>query len=473
MRHFLSILFATLLLGAAGALLLFGKRPSGFVLPDGRPVAGRVVVTFWEKWTQAEARALQDLVDKFNLRQDRIFVNLVSMSQMNQKLLVATAGGDPPDLAGVLAQQMAPYTASGAIEPLDELGADGTVTAQTYKPFIWNICAPEQADGRRRLYAVAAPPVSYAIYINQDHLREAGLPAETVPQTLEELDALTDRLMRPGRAELAAGQGVERAGFLPNEPGWIDFVWGCYFGNHLYDERTRRFNIDTPEQVAAYTWYESYPRRFPKVRQLQSFQSGFGQFNSPQNAFLSGRVSMVFQGPFFARFIARNNPALVGHYNVGLVPLPEALGLPPGSITFADLDIWVVPHGARHKAEALEVLRFLSQQENLEYLGRQHAKPSPLREVSEGFLVGHPNPYIRLFEKTLEAPRIESMPQSPVWERVKGELNTALGGMWRDPQNHPVRETLSRVQATCDGYVAEYEYYAAQRRSGGGDQRAK
>ncbi|MEI8196500.1 MAG: extracellular solute-binding protein [Phycisphaerae bacterium] len=466
MRQFLSVFFAALLIVSALALLLFGKRPSLFILPDGKqtPATGRVIVTFWEKWSREEARALQDLVDKFNLSQDRIYVNLVSMSQINQKMLIATAGGDPPDVAGVWATQMAPFAANQAIEPLDELLADGSISAHSYKPFIWNICAPEQPDGSRRLYAASSTPATCAIYINQDHLREAGLPPDTVPQTMEELDELALKLMRPSLAEIQAGKPVERAGFLPNEPGWLDFAWGFYFGNHLYDEQTHHFNIDTPAQVAAFTWYESYPRRFPDVQQLQSFQSGFGQFNSPQNAFMSGKVSMVLQGPFFARFIERNKPALVGHYRVGLVPLPKALGLPPGSISFGDLDIWVIPRGARHKPAALELLRFLTRQENIEYLCRMHAKPSPLTQVSEGFLQDHPNPYIRLFEQTMVAPRIECMPMSPVWERVRGELNTTLGNMWRTPAQYPVQATLAHLQATCDGYVAEYEYYANLRR---------
>lgn len=473
MRKFLYGFFAALLITAALALLLLGKRPSVFTLPDGKqtPVTGRVIVTFWEKWSQAEARALQDLVNTFNLSQERIFVNLVSMSQINQKMLIATAGGDPPDIAGVWATQMAPFAANGAIEPLDELITDGTITAQSYKPFVWNICAPEQFDGKRRLYAVSSTPSTYAIYINQDHLREAGLSPDTVPQTLEDLDDLALKLLRPSLAAIQAGKPLERAGFLPNEPGWLDFIWGCYFGNQLYDERTHHFNIDTPAQVAAFTWYESYPRRFPDVRQLQNFQSGFGQFNSPQNAFMSGKVSMVLQGPYFARFIERNKPALVGHYSVGLVPLPKAMNLPPGSISFADLDIWVIPRGARHKPEAMEVLRFLTRQENMESLCKVHAKPSPLLRVSEGFLTDHPNPYIRLFEQTMVAPRIECMPMSPVWERVKGEFTTALGNMWRAPEQYPVQATLTRVQATCDGYVTEYEYYASLRRQkqGGAD----
>ena len=144
---------AAMLIVGAGVLLVFGKRPSAFRLPVARGdgtmetgagplVRGRVVVTMWEKWSRHEAAAMQDLVDRFNLGQEKIFVNLVSMSQVNQKVLIATAGGDPPDICGLWAMQMGPYTANGALEPLEELVADGTLNEKTYKPYIWRICAP-------------------------------------------------------------------------------------------------------------------------------------------------------------------------------------------------------------------------------------------------------------------------------------------------------------------------------------------
>ena len=43
-------------------------------------------------------RAMQAVVDDFNASQDRIFIKMLTVSQIEQKLLLATAGGNPPDL---------------------------------------------------------------------------------------------------------------------------------------------------------------------------------------------------------------------------------------------------------------------------------------------------------------------------------------------------------------------------------------
>lgn len=471
MATFFSRLAIAVLMVAGLALLLFGKRPSEFRLPlrhaDGTietgagEVArlgpnGRVLVTMWEKWSGHEARAMQDLVDRFNLAQNRIFVNLVSISQVNQKMLIAAAGGDPPDICGLWAAQVGPFIANDAIEPLDELVADGTITPTTYKPYIWKICAP--ASGGGRLYGVSATPSTCALYWNKDLFRAAGLNPERPPRTIEEIDAMAGQLAVPG-----ANGTYARLGFLPNEPGSWDYYWGIYWGNTLYDPATGRFHIDTPAQRAAFLWYQSYPLRFG-VSSLGSFKEGFGQFNSPQNAFMSGKVAMVVQGPYFAKFIELNNPAMVGHYGVTFVPLPRSLGRPAGSITLGDLDVWVVPRGTRHKAAAMEVLRFFTRRENMERLCLAHYKPSPLMDVSPEFLDHNGNPYVRVFEQTMLAPTVVPMPSSPVWEQMQREINTANGNMWREPERYPVEPTLARLQKVADGYVDDYDHYIQMRR---------
>ncbi len=394
---------------------------------------------------------MQRAVDQFNNSQDRIFVNLVSMSQINQKMLIATAGGDPPDVVGLWASQIGPYAANGALDTLDELTRDGTITPTTYKPCVWHICAPGE-----KLYAVSATATACALYWNKDHFRQAGLDPEKPPTTIEELNEYAEKLT------IRNGSALDRIGFLPNEPGWWDYAWGMYWGNKLYNEQSGFFNIDTAENRAAYHWYQAFPIKYG-VRDTQTFASGFGQFNSPQNAFINGKISMIVQGSFFATFIQLNNPQMLGHYGVTFVPLPKSTGLPAGAITLADLDCWVVPKGARNKAAALEFLRYMTRQDVMEELSIAHAKPSPLSNVNADFFKRNPNPYIRVFDQAMIAPHVNVLPSSPVWERVQAEILTATANMWRDPEHFPVEQTLTQLQQTADTYVREYQHYKQKR----------
>jgi multiple sugar transport system substrate-binding protein len=80
---------------SAAALVVFGPKPA-----DDIP-SGRVVLDYWEKWTGAEGEAMRRLVDEFNRTQDRIFVRYLAINSIDQKAMIAIAGGSPPDVIGL------------------------------------------------------------------------------------------------------------------------------------------------------------------------------------------------------------------------------------------------------------------------------------------------------------------------------------------------------------------------------------
>src|SRR5690348_5212894 len=88
--------------------------------PDPAPADGRVHISYWEKWTGFEEEAMRKVVDTFNARQSRIHVDMLSVSQVNQKMLLATAGGNPPDVAGVWDFDVVVFADNKSIRPLDD-----------------------------------------------------------------------------------------------------------------------------------------------------------------------------------------------------------------------------------------------------------------------------------------------------------------------------------------------------------------
>jgi ABC-type glycerol-3-phosphate transport system substrate-binding protein len=76
------IIVSIILALAALAVLLFGPRPGATRPTD------RVVVTYWEKWTNKEADQMKQIVNDFNNtvgKEKGIFVEYLSMSSINQK----------------------------------------------------------------------------------------------------------------------------------------------------------------------------------------------------------------------------------------------------------------------------------------------------------------------------------------------------------------------------------------------------
>jgi ABC-type glycerol-3-phosphate transport system substrate-binding protein len=94
---------------------------------------------------------------------------------------------------------------------------------------------------------------------------------------------------------------IIQMGFLPAEPGWWNWSWPYYFGGKLWDGK-EKITCNEPPCIEAFTWVQSYAKKYG-AGPVQIFQSGFGNFASPQNAFLAGRVAMVMQGVWMYNFI--------------------------------------------------------------------------------------------------------------------------------------------------------------------------
>ncbi len=197
-----SILFLMIL--AAVLLMAFGPRPNAKIPP------GRIVITYWEKWGGDQAAAMKRIVDSFNDTvgaQQGIYVQYLSLTNVDRKTLTATAAGVPPDVAGLWERNVAPFAARRALLPLDKLAQSHGLTKSHYKPVYWEECRYDN-----HLYALPSTPGVVALhynkkifYQNAGRLRAAGLDPTRPPRTIAEFDryaeALDYRNPRTGRLQ--------------------------------------------------------------------------------------------------------------------------------------------------------------------------------------------------------------------------------------------------------------------------------
>jgi ABC-type glycerol-3-phosphate transport system substrate-binding protein len=451
----------------AAALLTFGPRGDE-ALPQDDDV---VVVEYWEKWTGNEERQMRQIVDAFNAgvgRERKIFVRYLSTSAINQKTLVATAAGTPPDIAGLWDSNIVPYAAQDALEPLEEMARAKGITRDTYKASYWNAC---NYDGH--LYALVSTPGIVALLYNRlafeaagAELRAAGLDPHRAPATLAELDAYADVLTKRD----PSGR-VTRAGYFPMEPNWyVPYIW-MWFGGEIWDSRTEKFNLTDPKVVAAFDWIASYTRKLGKGAATE-FRGGLGNFDSPQNAFLVDYVVMEQQGPWMANYIDNLRPDLQRlrwprevemtkpiaerrqNYSWAVAPFPSTSPARQG-VTYATFDALVIPRGAKHKTEAFEFIAYVNRQDVMEKLCTLHCKNSPLARVSESFLAQHPNPYIEVFEDLAKSPNARGVPQVPILQEVFDELTAVGQAMALDKIDAAIalRQSQTRLQASYDRYA--------------------
>ncbi|CAN5478945.1 hypothetical protein BH11ARM2_BH11ARM2_39320 [soil metagenome] len=370
----------------------------------------RVTVLYWEKWTGSEGEEMQKVVNRFNRSQDQIFVKYLSISGVDQKTMLATAGGNPPDVAGLWGNNVTQLADANALTDLTDMAKAAGLTADYYIPAYW--------DGltyHDRLWALPSTPASNAMHVNADLVPKEFASAATFPQTFEALDKMVDRISTKEKDGT-----LKMTGFMPGEPGWWHWAWGYWFGGKLVDGD--RLTINCKENVRALDWIATYGKRFG-VSQMQSFQSGFGNFASPKDAFMDGKVASELQGVYKANYIRLYNPTM--HWFALPFPHPEDRPDLAGQTT-VDQDVLMIPRGAKHPKEAFEFIRYVQRQDVMEGLCAAHGKNSPLAKVSEHFLNTHPNKEIRLFDRLARSPKAFHTPKIGIFNQISGEMSVAF-----------------------------------------------
>ncbi len=424
------------------------------------PKDKRVHIQYWEKWTSFEGDAIKETVDEFNRSQSRIQVDLLTVSGIENKTLLSVAGGDPPDVAGLYGTSLAQFADDNALMPLDDYCARNNIRRDQYVPVFWDM-----SSYHGHQFALPTVPASTALHYSKKMFRDAGLNPDMPPTTIEEMDA--DNVKMTTYKE---GKKLDKCGFMPSEPGWWNWDWGCVFGGRLWDGKTK-ITANSPENIRAYEWVQSYSKKFGGTN-LQSFHAGLGNFSSPQNGFLDGQVGMELQGVWMYNFISKYAPKMETPVREwGVVPFPHPADRPDlANMTFADEDIIVIPRGSRHPDEAFEFIKFLQSQKGMEMLCLKQRKNSPLLAVSPDFYKNHPNPFIKLFSDLPKGVNTIPPPKLGIWPEYKDALTNAYDEISLEKKTP--KEALDAVQAAMQPKMDEYleqlerRKLAAQAKSG-------
>ncbi len=454
------------------ALILFGPRTSRDIPP------GRVVVTYWEKWTDFEGEAMRNLVRFFNEtvgQETNIYVDYVVTTQVDLKALVATAGGDPPDLVGLWPRNVASFAARGALLPLAERVRASGIDAEMIIPVYTRGCRYHD-----QIYALPLTPWSVALYYNKSILREfddelkaAGYSAERPPRTLDDLMGYC-RIIHRRDPE---GE-IEMMGYLPGRPetfGWYWHTWGLWFGGSFTDPATRLASLDSDPFMQGYDWVQEFARHFG-TRAVTRFESGLANFNSPDNPFMVRKLAMLRQGPWFANMIRQYGPDI----DYGVAPFPSSDG---SEVSYCGQDVLAIPTGAKDPDAAWVFIEWLYTHDPIvvpsgkaepqfgyeyctvsshagvqrrpmpalrpiEWICWAHYKNTPLVTPTPGFMETHPNPAIDVHDRLARNPGAHIEPALPNWTELLDEFKAAYRDIWSG--GAPARTRLRACQMRID-----------------------
>ena len=122
------------------------------------------------------------------------------------------------------------------------------------------------------------------------------------------------------------------AGFIP------DFSWSHLdiytrmFGGGFYNADGTKITLASEPVVQALEWEKQF-YLIPGSEKVDRLKSGFGDYNSPQAGFYTGKVAMMVEGEWQPTFIKKFAPNL--RYGVAPLPYPAAHPERKGTVVVA------------------------------------------------------------------------------------------------------------------------------------------
>ena len=402
---------ATTAVGAAlVALLLLGAGCS-------KKGDGRIPVVFWQFSPLA---AIEPTIARFEAENPGIDVQVEQLTWQSgrEKIVAAVAAGRPPDLCELGSTFLPGLVADSTLLDLTDSTADlrGALVG-------WEI-----ASARGRAYGVPWMLGTRALYVNLDLLRKAGLDPAKPPATWAELLAASRRISE--RVPDAKGFGMNAGEREILFKKFMPFAWGN--GGDILDSTLTKSVMASPQNLEALRFYLSL-KPYSLLDRQEMHDQAFGK----------GRLGFVISGPWLLRSLPKTAPDL--RFSVELMPRPAAGRGTRAS--FAGAEVLGIFRGAKRKAEAVRLARFLVRPENTMpvFVATGNAFPAAVSAEADSYFASHPMDRVFLNQlKTAVAP-----PLHPRWveieEIVNGELEQAIYGT----------KTPEAALASADARIAE------------------
>jgi len=365
--------------------------------------SGPTQIIYWTGWSGHELEIQRKLVDRFNATHKDIHVKLLSVFGSYQKVTIAFAGGDTPDvLSAVWADQLAGYAMRDALTPLDQYLKASNRTSSEWAPGVW-----QMFQYKGHTYALAATTNTSFIAYNKDIFREAGI--KSLPRNIAELDEAAAKCTMYD----SNGRFI-RYGFRPSDL----VTWAYVFGGRWYDPSTGKITANDPHNVEALRWMASYSKKYD-IRRMQGFESTFGSDQSVSGPFFVGKKAMWQTGEWVDQYVKR----YAEHLNWGYFPLPYPPGGRPNAMSLGG-SVFVIPAACKHKKEAWEFLNWICGPEAVADFCEGIGNVPPLRAVAESprFIK---KPLFAFAGNLISSKNAFGAPQMPIWPTYKQEIARA------------------------------------------------
>lgn len=362
------LVIVALVVIVAGGVYYYTRRPAAEA-PE-QQIGGTVTVL--GVWGGSELESFLAMVKPFE-DATGVKVEFEGTRDLNAVLTTRIQGGNPPDVAGLPGPgQMAEFAQAGNLIPLDDvvdLGAMRDQYAQSWLDL-------GTVDGK--LYGIfIKAALKGLIWYNKPAFEQAGY---TIPQTWDELLALTDRIANEGKTPWCIGLESGAASGWP-ATDWIEDIVLRTAGPEVYDQWHRHEIAWTDPQIRdAWAQFGRIAAANPKyvrggaqgVLATNFGESPFPLFTDPPGCYLH------HQATFIQDFIQKQYPNLTAGEDFDFFAFPVIDPNAPKAVEGAG-DLFGM---FRDTPQARALIKYLTTPEAQAIWVKRGGALSPNRQVS-------------------------------------------------------------------------------------------
>lgn len=441
------------------SLAAFGSVTAACNLVPGQE--NSAALSWWPGWP---GPYMQGVVDKFRQSHPTVKVNTGLFYPTGEKLLTAIAAGNAPDLVADLPYYN--FIGRGLCVALDDMIAasneisltDGDIRTANWDAFKWG----------DKHYGIPAADTAgrQAIGYNLDLLHKAGLDANTLPETWEEVFDWHKRLTTFDRAGNLQILGIDpigdRAGATSDGDTWL---WPEMWGFHYFDHKNLTYDIDRPETVE---FFETILRFYDHVgvTKMAGLSTSLG--GRPQGAFGQGRQVMSIAYPAGPAEVFDADPKQ--KFTFTWVPVPASRKGKRLQTVAGHASLLMA--SSKHQTEAFQLAVFLTQKQacdvffdNVGWIG---PRKSWQKTLDLGKYPEHVQKNILFYTNSIdEANDLWVVDKDPEDSFLSDQWNQAIGKVTHHDITPQEAARFLQTQLTDDLTSERREFSARAARSGG------
>lgn len=402
----------------------------------------KVAIEVWNSdWGQLYNDLMKKIGDSFVASNPNIDVHWQFLPQIEQKLLTAYAGGNPPDTHYTNYEFQGSLNYKNVLRPLSPYVQQSGLKREDFILSVYDPCTY-----KGQLMALPGGADWIVDIYNKDMFKAAGLDPEKTPRSFNELSDASAKIVKKD----ASGK-ITQIGFWPQEFVHVLFL----FGGSLYDEQSQKVTPTHPKVIEALEWETNLAKQLDMTK-VDAFFSGQPGYSKPGSPFGTNRAAFLWNGFWAYDALDKYAPKL----NYGITYLPTPTGS-TDELKNQQTPWWAyaIPTAAQHPEQAwmFDRYAFIDQAALMGYEtlnGPCVLKSLPDWEVGVKKAIGPSNrmtPFLGIFSDVARR-ATNYFPSIPVASMYADQLNRAF-----DQAVHGQKQPKDALQAVYDAVQPELE----------------